>query len=140
MNPTLVFLLRLLLLFLAYSFVGWIIYSISTDLRKGSVKTGPVSFPPITLISELEDEPSSRQFSLPQLTIGRDPANEYYLDHPTISLRHCRLTFHHKQWWAEDLDSTNGSFLNDSQIESPIVLTDGDELRVGEIRIKINLN
>lgn len=140
MNPILVFVLRLLLLLLAYSFVGWVAYSIFTDLRKGSVKSGPVSFPLITLTSELEEISIPRQFSNSQLTIGRDPASDYPIDHPTISLRHCRLSFHNKQWWAEDLESTNGSYLNESQIDSPTVLTDGDDLRLGEICIKININ
>lgn len=140
MNPILVLIVRLLLLLLAYAFVGWMVYSIFTDLRKGSSKTGPAVVPPITISSEVDDEPSPKQFSLPQLTIGRDPASELCLEHPTISLRHCRLSFHHKQWWAEDLDSTNGSYLNDSQIESPTVLTDGDALRLGEVCLKINLH
>ena len=140
MNPVLIFIIRLLLLLLAYSFVGWIIYSIFTDLRKGTADSRPVAFPPITLTSDLGEEPNPRQFSIPEVTIGRDPASDCNLDHPTISIRHCRLAFHNKQWWAEDLESTNGSFLNNSQIDSPTVLTDGDELRLGEICIKININ
>ncbi len=140
MNPILVFLLRLLLLLLAYSFVGWITYSIFTDLKQGSAKSGPMSIPLITLTSELDESSNPKQFSVSQLTIGRDPASDYPVVHPTISLRHCRLSFHNKQWWAEDLESTNGSYLNDSQIDSPTVLTDGDQLRLGEIYIKININ
>jgi hypothetical protein len=140
MNPILVFLLRLLLLLLAYSFVGWIAFSIFTDLRQGSAKSGPVSFPLITLSSQLDDHSNPKQFSMSQVTIGRDPASDYPVDHPTISLRHCRLSFHNKQWWAEDLESTNGSYLNNSQIDSPTVLTDGDELHLGEICIKIHIN
>ena len=140
MNPILVFALRLLLILLAYTFIGWLVYLIFTDLRKNAGKTGAMPVPPISLTAAVDDEPDSRQFSMPPLTIGRDPASEYCLDHPTISLRHCRLTFHHKQWWAEDLESTNGSYLNNNQIVSPAVITDGDELRLGEILIKININ
>ena len=140
MNPILVFLLRLLLLLLAYSFMGWIAFSIFTDLRQGSAKSVPVSFPLVTLSSQLDDHSNPKQFSMSQVTIGRDPASDYPVDHPTISLRHCRLSFHNKQWWAEDLESTNGSYLNNSQIDSPTVLTDGDELHLGEICIKIHIN
>jgi pSer/pThr/pTyr-binding forkhead associated (FHA) protein len=140
MNPILVFIVRLLLILLAYTFVGLVVTSIFTDLRKGSGKTGAASIPPITLTGSPSDENNPRQFSIPLVTLGRDPASDVCLDHPTVSLRHCRLAFHNKQWWAEDLESTNGSYLNDIQIESPIVLTDGDELRLGEIHIKININ
>lgn len=140
MNPILVFIVRLLLILLAYTFVGWIVYSIFKDLRHGSVKPLPESLSPITLTSEINDEVQSKQFSISPITIGRDPANDVYIDQPTISLRHCRISFSHKQWWAEDLDSTNGSHLNNSQINTPVVLTDGDELRLGEVTLKISIN
>lgn len=140
MNPILVLLLRVLLVLLAYLFIGWIGYAIFSDLRKGTSAAGPTAIPPITLVAELESETISKQFNAPQLIIGRDPASNFSLNHPTISLRHCKIAFHHKQWWAEDLDSTNGSYLNNSQINSPIVLTDGDELRLGEVFITINFN
>lgn len=140
MNPVLVLIIRLLILLLTYVFVGWIVYTIFTDLRKGSLKVKPVQITPITLTTAQKEEEKSKVFTSPQITIGRDPASDYFIDHPTVSLRHCRLSFQRKQWWVDDLNSTNGSYLNDSPIVSPNVLTDGDILRLGDLCITIQFN
>lgn len=140
MNPLLAFLLRLIIILLLYVFLGWIGYSIYMDLRKGTFEKEQNVIPPLTIETVAEDVALSKQFSVPDVTIGRDPANLFPLEDSTISLRHLKLTFHHHQWWAEDLESTNGSYLNGVQIESPVVLTDGDKLRLGKVLLTININ
>jgi len=36
--------------------------------------------------------------------------------------------------------STNGTYLNNTLIDSPIILTDGDQLQLGHIKISIQLH
>jgi pSer/pThr/pTyr-binding forkhead associated (FHA) protein len=57
----------------------------------------------------------------------------------TVSARHARLTYHHGQWWLEDLGSTNGTHLNDELLSVPTVLTSGDEIRCGNSRLVVDL-
>jgi pSer/pThr/pTyr-binding forkhead associated (FHA) protein len=140
MNPLLSFLLRLIIVLLLYTFLGWIGYSIFIDLRKNVFEKEQEVIPPLTIETVSEDVALSKQFSVPDITVGRDPANLFPLQDVTISLRHLRLTYHHHQWWAEDLESTNGSYLNGMRIESPVVLTDGDKLRLGKVLLTININ
>lgn len=140
MNAILAFLLRLFLTLLCYIFVGWIGYTIYLDLRGGIRGREKVTIPPITLVAKINQEDSERRFKKSEILLGRDHACDFSLDDVAISLRHCKLSFHHKQWWAEDLESTNGSYLNNSLIESAIVLTDGDELRLGHSAISIKIN
>lgn len=140
MNAIIVFIVRLLIILLTYTFVGWIAYTIYTDLHgftRGKEKT---SVKEITLKTTNDLEIIKRQFTKPEIIIGRDPACDFQLDDATISARHCKLSFHHKQWWAEDLGSTNGSYLNDTLIETAVVLTDGDDLQLGQIHISIQFN
>ena len=140
MNAIIVLIVRLLIILLTYTFVGWIAYTIYSDLRgttKGKEKT---SVTPITLNAIIDQDDSSRQFTKPEIIIGRDPACDFPLDDVTISARHCKIWFENKQWWAEDLDSTNGSYLNNVLIQTAVVLTDGDDLKVGQIHISIKLN
>ena len=85
----------------------------------------------------LPDPP--REFTLPEVIIGRDPTCNLRLDDKTISARHARLSYHHKQWWVEDLHSTNGAFLNTENIVEPIVVATGDLLRCGEVEFEIKL-
>jgi pSer/pThr/pTyr-binding forkhead associated (FHA) protein len=137
MNAVWLFFLRLLLIVLSYTFVGWIGYIIYTDLRQ--IKTGhnKISPAPITLIAQIDQKVIERKFQKPEIILGRDPACDFPLDDGTISLRHCKLLYHHKQWWAQDLQSTNGSYLNNSLIETNTILTDSDELQLGSIKLSI---
>ncbi|MEA3327145.1 MAG: FHA domain-containing protein [Chloroflexota bacterium] len=136
MNAIIALILRLLLIFLSYLFVGWIGYTIFKDLKYHLRRSKSVSVPPITLDTEGAEE----IFHTPEIILGRDPACDFPLSDDAISLRHCKINYHHNQWWAEDLDSTNGSFLNDSLIKTPIVLANGDVLKMGRIEIAIKLN
>ena len=136
MNAIIALVLRSLFIFLSYLFVGWIGFTIFKDLKHHLHKTKSESVPPITLNIEGTEE----VFHVAEIILGRDPACDFPLLDDAISLRHCKIKYHHNQWWAEDLDSTNGSFLNDSIIEAPIVLTNDDELKLGRINITIKFN
>jgi pSer/pThr/pTyr-binding forkhead associated (FHA) protein len=140
MNAALSFILRLIIVVLLYFFVGWIGYSIFMELRRGVYDTDKAIIPPLSLTASVSDSIQSKQFTIPEITVGRDPANPYFLPDSTISLRHMKLSYHNNQWWAEDLDSTNGSYLNDVPIVSPVVLTNGDELRLGQVFVTVKIN
>jgi len=140
MTATLALVLRILLLVLAYIFVGWIGYTILKDLQTLLRRRTETLTSPIILHVINTSEPIDMQFDKHKVIIGRDPDCDLTIADETISLRHCKLVFHHKQWWADDLNSTNGSFINDSPIDSAVVLTEGDILRLGKVLISINFN
>jgi pSer/pThr/pTyr-binding forkhead associated (FHA) protein len=50
------------------------------------------------------------------------------------------MTYHHGQWWLEDLASTNGTFLNNTPISMPTVITSGDEISCGSVSLTISLS
>lgn len=136
MNGIIAFILRIVLISLSYFFLGWIIFTIFKDLKQHLRKTKAFSQKPIVLSVDGKE----RRFHITEIILGRDPACDFPLIDDAISLRHCKLIFHHNQWWVEDLDSTNGSYLNDSLIKAPIVLTNGDLLKLGHIAISIKFN
>ena len=51
------------------------------------------------------------------LTVGRKPDNDLVVDNPAISGHHCRFTFEGDTYYVEDLDSTNGTYLNEKRIK-----------------------
>ncbi|WP_376792710.1 FHA domain-containing protein [Thermoflexus sp.] len=56
-----------------------------------------------------------------------------------VSRRHARIFFQADRFYIEDLGSTNGTYLNGVRLEpySPCPLGDGDELRLGQIAIRV---
>ncbi len=84
---------------------------------------------------------SSKQsrFTSAEVLLGRDQYNDFPLEHSTVSARHARLIYRQNQWWFEDLNSTNGSYLDNLRIEEPIVLKDGDLIQCGEVAINVEI-
>jgi tRNA A-37 threonylcarbamoyl transferase component Bud32 len=72
-------------------------------------------------------------------TIGRTAGNDIIVPDPTVSRRHARLVFHGGQWYLEDLDSSNGTFVNGVRIARPAPLLEGDELRLGDEAMEFGL-
>ena len=68
------------------------------------------------------------------VTVGRDPDSDIYLDNPGVSRHHLRLERCAEGYYAEDLESANGSFLNDAPIRKALVRND-DVIRVGKFSL-----
>jgi pSer/pThr/pTyr-binding forkhead associated (FHA) protein len=65
------------------------------------------------------------------VSIGRSRVNEIRLDDITISAQHCRIIPENGKHILCDLNSTNGTFLNEKKV-SRQMLKEGDTIRVGE--------
>src|SRR3954462_4692960 len=94
------------------------------------------------ILEIVEGSEAGRQLPLDSVVdIGREPSLALHLDADTqISRRHARISVQGGQVVAEDLGSTNGTYVNDQPISSPRALNPGDKVRVGltvlELRTK----
>ena len=64
------------------------------------------------------------------VTIGRSPDCEIHIDDCSVSRCHARIEPHGPGYRVIDQGSTNGTFVNDAQVQQA-VLCDGDSLRIG---------
>lgn len=64
------------------------------------------------------------------LTVGRATENDVVLSNRYTSGRHCEIRWEGGQWALQDLNSTNGLFVNGAKVTSK-VLEDGDRILAG---------
>lgn len=65
-----------------------------------------------------------------EFRIGRAPDNDLAITDPTVSAYHARIYTYLTASYIEDLDSTNGTFVNGKRI-SKHILKAGDIVRMG---------
>jgi pSer/pThr/pTyr-binding forkhead associated (FHA) protein len=66
-----------------------------------------------------------------EMVIGRVTECDQVIELPMISSRHARLSRESGRILIEDLRSSNGTFVNGTRIEGPVVLKPGDEIGLG---------
>jgi serine/threonine protein kinase len=81
----------------------------------------------------------SYRFHQVQTTIGRTNDNDLVIPDKITSRHHARLWFDNGQWYLEDLQSANGTRVNDVQIHGPTRLNDGDIIRLGQETVVFNI-
>lgn len=67
----------------------------------------------------------------PVVVLGREPGMPGTLEDPSVSRRHARLTWDGARATLADLGSKNGTFVRGSRVDGPVVLEDGDDVRLG---------
>lgn len=141
MSGPIVLALRLLMALCLYGFLGWAFYTLWQELQHDARELTSRRAPEISLsIATGDAAPVIRHFMQSEITLGRDPISDISIADETASARHARLSYHHGQWWIEDLGSTNGTRLNRVALTIPTVLTTGDEIRCGNMRLLVNLS
>jgi pSer/pThr/pTyr-binding forkhead associated (FHA) protein len=70
-------------------------------------------------------------------TVGRAPRADFIIDAALVSRLHCRLEAGDARLDVVDLESTNGTFVNDARVVDRATLAEGDRLRVGRVELKV---
>jgi hypothetical protein len=72
------------------------------------------------------------------VTVGRGGQNDLVLTGDEFaSARHARIEVRGDGVWVQDLDSTNGTYVNGSRVAGAQRVDDGDVLRVGETDFRV---
>lgn len=67
-------------------------------------------------------------------TIGRDFESTVCINDSSVSRAHARITIAEGQAIVEDLQSKNGTSVQNQPIAGPTVLADGDEIEFGHVK------
>ena len=70
----------------------------------------------------------------PKVTIGAATDNDLVLTDKTASQKHAIVKRRFRKYSLTDLDSTNGTFINERRVRSRQLLAKGDEIRFGSAR------
>ena len=131
--------LRLGFLLLVYAFFVFVARALWRDLRAGVSGAGrPLARLVVISAAEGRPEPGT---SIPLdavNSIGRDVNNSIVVDDSFISAEHALLTFRGRAWYIEDRGCTNGTWLNGQRIEGLWPLGFGDEIQVGQVRMRLD--
>jgi hypothetical protein len=73
-----------------------------------------------------------------EIVIGRDPASQMVIDHPSVSGRHARVRQSGKGLYLTDLGSTNGTYVNEDKVVD-CQLAHQDWVRIGKHVVIVDL-
>jgi hypothetical protein len=72
-----------------------------------------------------------------QLTIGRAGDSDLIVDDEYASTHHAKLVFINGDWLIQDLDSTNGTFLDGQKVGTPMTVSMNTQVRVGQTTFEL---
>jgi len=161
MSELTLFLLRLAFLGLLWAFIFAIVYALRTDLfgpprrraddARPAVSSEAKPSPPVTtkpaaptgmasrvLVTagpkeglELELSPEE------QFTIGRSGDSTLIIRDEVTSTHHARLMLWNEQWMIQDLDSTNGTFVDGKRVTIPTPVPLNTPITVGKTTFEL---
>jgi pSer/pThr/pTyr-binding forkhead associated (FHA) protein len=69
-----------------------------------------------------------------EVSIGRHPESDIFLDDVTVSRRHALVRRVGSEYHVSDAGSLNGTYVNQSRVETAL-LNDGDEVQIGKFKL-----
>lgn len=140
MIATIALILRLALTTALYLFIAWALWTLWQELRQQGKAISERKRAGISIIQGSE-QGKNREYHLFQndIIIGRHAHSDIAIIDEAVSSQHARLSYHHNQWWLEDLSSTNGTFLNGSKLTTPTVVITGDQFKCGGAQFSIRI-
>ena len=133
--------LRLALAVVLYVFLGWTLSILWQEVKQQGELLASQKRPAIQVSASLESGKEIRErYSKVEVTIGRDPNCDFPILDEAVSAHHARISYHHSQWWLEDLNSTNGTFIGKSKVSVPTVLIASDQFRCGNTLFTVEMD
>jgi pSer/pThr/pTyr-binding forkhead associated (FHA) protein len=81
----------------------------------------------------------SHELKVDKTTIGRVDDNTFPIAESSVSSHHCEILLRGNDVVVNDLNSTNGTFINGDKITGEAVLKPGQILRLGQVELRLEV-
>jgi len=135
------FILRIVTALALYAFLAALLVMLSRDVALASQQALAARKSAGALaVVESQDAPldAGRRYPLTAFTtLGRAAASSIVIPDSFASNDHARVCERGGQWWLEDLNSRNGTFLNDVPVTEAMALASGDVISIGRVKLRV---
>ena len=93
----------------------------------------------LVAVDPIDPIPAEYTLLKDEVSIGRGEDNDIVVPHASISRSHARLARRDGRFELTDLNSTNGSFVDERQVTTSALVDNGSEVRLGDVRFVLRL-
>ena len=141
MIAILVLILRFVLAIALYAFLAWALSTLWQEVKQQGEFLSSQKKPSIQVHAKPENGTETQhRYVQAEVTIGRDPNCDFPILDEAVSAHHARISYHHSQWWLEDLNSTNGTFIGKNKVSVPTVLINSDQFKCGNTVFTVEMD
>jgi putative peptide zinc metalloprotease protein len=101
------------------------------------MRAGALPEPRLETLDRLDNLAAEYALLKPEIAVGRGEDNDIVIPHASVSRSHARLVRRDGGFELMDLNSTNGSYVNNQLVQGATRVVAGSEVRFGDIRFML---
>jgi len=88
----------------------------------------------LSLLEAIDPVPAEYSLFKDEVSLGRGEDNDVVIPHASVSRAHARLMRRNGVFELTDLNSTNGSYVNEQPVQGSVRVGSGNQVRFGDVR------
>lgn len=132
LSTILKYLFVLIVLYFIYSIIRIIYYDVRASMKKEKISDTYLKL--INFNQGFKFKVQEYYIIGETNTIGRDKSNTICINDKFMSKFHARIIYDEGMYFLEDLNSANGTYLNNEKIEDAIELKSQDIIKMGQVQ------
>lgn len=132
LSTILKYLFVLIVLYFIYSIIRIIYYDVSASMKREKISDTYLKL--INFNQGYKFKVQEYYFIGENNTIGRDKSNSISINDKFMSKFHARIIYDEGMYFLEDLNSANGTYLNNEKIGDAIELKSQDIIKMGQVQ------
>ena len=88
----------------------------------------------LSLLEAIDPVPAEYSLFKDEVSLGRGEDNDVVIPHASVSRAHARLMRRNGVFELTDLNSTNGTYVNEQPVHGSVSVSSGNQVRLGDVR------